>query len=222
MCTGPSCTRAAYAHGLCETHRTQQARGRELTLIGAPPKPRKYEGQPCGFPGCDRPACVLDLCNAHAQQLRRKGELHPIGWRPTRQPTPCQEDSCDRDAVKRGFCGAHYRQWWRAERTQPIYLTGGRRVSSDGYVYVKCPGHVEGRKRGGWGLEHRMVMADTLGRALYADESVHHRNGDREDNRRENLELWSRWQPVGQRVEDKVAFAREILARYDPQPCAVH
>ena len=55
-----------------------------------------------------------------------------------------------------------------------------------------------------------------LGQPLYTDESVHHRNGDRLDNRPENLELWSRWQPTGQRVSDKVEWARDILRRYAP------
>ena len=66
-------------------------------------------------------------------------------------------------------------------------------------------------------LEHRFVMEGVVGRRLRKDESVHHKNGDRLDNRPENLELWSRWQPHGQRVADKVAWARELLELYEPE-----
>ena len=59
-------------------------------------------------------------------------------------------------------------------------------------------------------------MAEHLGRPLRKDESVHHKNGVRHDNSFENLELWTRYHPTGQKVEDMVEWAKEILGRYEP------
>ena len=63
-------------------------------------------------------------------------------------------------------------------------------------------------------------MERMLGRPLLQTESVHHRNGQRDDNCPENLELWSRSQPAGQRVVDKVAWAKELLGLYEPSALA--
>lgn len=70
----------------------------------------------------------------------------------------------------------------------------GRISYADGYVACYVPADHEFasmRYTGGYVLEHRLVMAEALGRALRSDETVHHINGVRDDNRLENLQLRS-------------------------------
>lgn len=90
-----------------------------------------------------------------------------------------------------------------------------RQITSGGYVRILVGRGVPGSQKNGHIFEHRLVMQQHLGRALIKSENVHHVNGNRSDNRIENLELWSSSQPPGQRVIDKLAWARELLAQYE-------
>ena len=90
---------------------------------------------------------------------------------------------------------------------------GGRIVDKSGYVSLWMPEHPNCRSAG-YVHEHRVVMSKIIGRPLKSNENVHHKNGIRSDNRPENLELWVRAQPSGQRVCDLVEFANHILNEY--------
>lgn len=68
--------------------------------------------------------------------------------------------------------------------------TGGRFVDSDGYVNLWDPTH-PCRKANDYVLEHRAVACTMLGRPLRPGEVVHHKNGVKDDNRPENLEVFS-------------------------------
>jgi HNH endonuclease len=83
---------------------------------------------------------------------------------------------------------------------------------------LRSDGHPRASRNGTYVFEHILVMEQQLGRYLLPGENVHHLNGVRDDNRPENLELWVRPQPAGIRGTDAVAWAREILARYEGVP----
>jgi endogenous inhibitor of DNA gyrase (YacG/DUF329 family) len=95
---------------------------------------------------------------------------------------------------------------------------GAEQLTSGGYVKVYVGFDYPGATKTGHIMQHRKVMQDILGRPLVDEENVHHINGVRSDNRPENLELWSSSQPKGQRVQDKVEWARSILALYGDLP----
>ncbi len=68
---------------------------------------------------------------------------------------------------------------------------GGRVKDTRGYIRIWKPKHAN-TQRSGYILEHRLVMSDYLERCLESWEMVHHKNGIRDDNRIENLELMTK------------------------------
>ena len=91
---------------------------------------------------------------------------------------------------------------------------GGRSISTGGYIMVWDKDHLNTGKNG-YVYEHVAVMSKHLGRPLLPEETVHHLNGVRDDNRLENLELWSSSHPPGQRITDKIKYWKEMLAFYE-------
>ena len=83
---------------------------------------------------------------------------------------------------------------WTGARTGGKHHSwrGGRTTNEQGYVSVRVPNDspfISMRNYMGYIQEHRLVMAQHLGRPLEKYETVHHINGDHSDNRIENLQL---------------------------------
>ena len=163
----------------------------------------------CSIEGCSRQAVSRGWCHGHYQRWVRLGDVMPDRPLGRQVNFACSIDGCDRDAYARQLCKTHYRRWLASgdpQGSKPVREIAGEGYVHHGYFVVPVPAELRHLTNGESPcLEHRLVMAQVLGRALTDDESVHHKDGNRLNNDPANLELWSGWQPSGQRVNDKVA-----------------
>lgn len=155
--------------------------------------PARLDGKPYTFKERQCRTCAVTFQpKSHSQKYCENPECKQYEQRIMKKPLlKCH--TCGEEFRQRRTTGGKYcsRACWRG--AQP-----GRHIKKDGYVVVYRKGHPNARPDGRI-LEHRLIMAETLGRSLEPHEEVHHKNGDRADNRSENLELWVVSQPKGQR-----------------------
>ncbi len=176
----------------------------------------------CTHPGCTRPSRRnhKTLCGMHDDRKRRGADMNAPLLKVRDRGPICAYGGCKRPrGGKHTMCYPHYKRH-RAGKDMDAPIRTHRRmfgIDRNGYRRVYAPDHCTAISGSGVALEHRLVMSNHLGRPLLKHENVHHINGDRLDNRLENLELWSKSQPCGQRVADKILWAKQLLNTYEPQ-----
>lgn len=158
----------------------------------------------CTVENCGKPYAAKGYCFMHYLRVKRHGSTDkPIKIKNSKT---CKIDGCDTPHRVLGYCTKHHARFKKHGDPLISLRSGNGYTNQRGYRVVRS-GKIQVP-------EHRLVMETSLGRKLLSNENVHHKNGNKIDNRIENLELWSTKQPYGQRIEDKLKYAEEIILLY--------
>jgi Family of unknown function (DUF5763)/HNH endonuclease len=221
-CLEGTCHEKPHARGYCKVHLNRVARNgtTEATRAWNPGATCKVEAD---GKRCRKPAKSDGYCQTHYMRVRRTGNAGGVELvthaerrsKYTGQACKAELDGkrCSRTPKALGWCPMHYHRWQRTG--DPLGKWGLEPRKSQGYITTD--GYRMSPERRGKRpiLEHRLVMEQIIGRPLHRFEEPHHKNGIRDDNTPENLELWVKWrrQPNGQRLSDLIEF----VVMYYPQ-----
>lgn len=217
QCSIEGCLRFSKAHGYCNSQYERLRNARSLDEQ-TPIRNRGNYGKVCAVERCGRKHKSHSYCGGHYYRLRKWGDVQENAPLRDHLSKCCSVEGCASPKKALNLCNKHYSKLKKYH--DPLYgkqaekgFVGKRYTDKYGYAFVYLP--VEGKcVKYMYVSEHRFVMEQKLGRKLLPGETVHHLNGNRQDNRPENLELWVYPQKPGLRVRDLIRWSKEILARY--------
>ncbi len=132
----------------------------------------------------------------------------------------CVYEGCDIKQLAKDHCGMHYERIRRHGNPGPVGRLvapkGSGWVNRAGYRVLYKPDHPN-RTKIDTVMEHVLVMSEFLGHPVKKGDTIHHRNGIRDDNRTENLELWTGNHPSGVRKSDLDEWVIEYMKENKPE-----
>lgn len=240
-CKVEGCVKEARgAKGFCQSHYVAFTRGTyalDGTRLVAPRRVSSYgAGARCAVEGCLNRPKGRGLCAGHYQQWN--DGLLPIDV-PNRSvqkdqyrygdEAVCAVGGCTLRPINKFMCSKHAQQRERGildeqgNQLRPLLALGrkpkeGPIYDGAGYVLVRPSPGYPGKTRQGRVLEHRLVMEQHLGRLLLEHEIIHHKNGNRQDNRLDNLEIMTTKEhpPAHEYTPEQAVRALEALKHNDP------